>query len=385
LLDAILAGVSWSDELLRRAVSEEGGRPFFSVVVERLADLFEPRLCDAYVKMFSRVMEMVSPRFRAAELISRYERIRRVRRCARRDVREVFVLSRVTLGADVAVTSVLLDALRRRFPEAVISLVGPGKNWELFANSGIRHASVSYPRSGHLRERLSHTPSFSSPECIVVDPDSRLSQLGILPVCPEENYYFFESRAYGGVGGDPLPVLASRWAAEVFDIGGRAWIAPERASMPCDVAVSFGVGANEEKRVPDPFEENLLRSLCDRGLSVMVDTGAGGQEKERIEQLRSRMPEIRTFHGPYAPFASMISQAKLYIGYDSAGQHVAAACGIPLVSIFAGYPSDRMFQRWRPHGSGRAEVIQVRGCDFSALIAQASAAVDRLLSQRGGK
>jgi hypothetical protein len=29
----------------------------------------------------------------------------------------VFVLSRVTLGADVAVTSVLLDAAKRRFPK----------------------------------------------------------------------------------------------------------------------------------------------------------------------------------------------------------------------------------------------------------------------------
>ena len=41
--------------------------------------------------------------------------------------------------------------------------------------------------------------------------------------------------------------------------------------------------------------------------------------------------------------------AKQYVGYDSAGQHVAAASGTPLISIFAGYPSERMFQRWRPY------------------------------------
>jgi ADP-heptose:LPS heptosyltransferase len=39
------------------------------------------------------------------------------------------------------------------------------------------------------------------------------------------------------------------------------------------------------------------------------------------------------------------------VGYDSAGQHVAAACGVPLVSIFAGFPVPRMFHRWRPEGA----------------------------------
>ncbi len=35
-------------------------------------------------------------------------------------------------------------------------------------------------------------------DCLVIDPDSRLTQLGLLPVCPEERYRLFESRAYGG-------------------------------------------------------------------------------------------------------------------------------------------------------------------------------------------
>jgi hypothetical protein len=46
------------------------------------------------------------------------------------------------------------------------------------------------------------------------------------------------------------------------------------------------------------------------------------------------------------------------VGYDSAGQHVAAASGVPLISIFAGFPVERMFQRWHPSGE-RCEVIRV--------------------------
>jgi ADP-heptose:LPS heptosyltransferase len=297
----------------------------------------------------------------------------------------VFVLSRVTLGADVAVTSVILDAVRQRFPGADIHFVGQRKNWELFAQSGILHTPFDYPRSGSIAARLSRIPDLFASDSIVVDPDSRLTQLGILPVCNEADYFFFESRAYGGDGNDALPVLASRWAEQVFGTEGRSWIAPEPAAMPCDVAVSFGVGDNEEKRISDLFEEELLRHLVERGLSAIVDSGAGGQESDRIESLRSRIPQVRTFRGPYAPFASMISQAKLYIGYDSAGQHVAAACGVPLLSIFTGYPSERMFQRWRPYGRGQAEVIQVRKCDSAAVAAQAAAAIDKLMFERGGQ
>jgi len=46
------------------------------------------------------------------------------------------------------------------------------------------------------------------------------------------------------------------------------------------------------------------------------------------------------------------------VGYDSAGQHVAAAAGVPLISVFAGFPAPRMFERWRPVGEG-CQVIRV--------------------------
>jgi ADP-heptose:LPS heptosyltransferase len=48
----------------------------------------------------------------------------------------------------------------------------------------------------------------------------------------------------------------------------------------------------------------------------------------------------------------------LYVGYDSAGQHVAAAAGVPLISIFTGYPCERMLARWRPN-TPRSSVIAV--------------------------
>ena len=53
LLDLCLRGKPWSPELLDRAIAEDEGRALLSIVVERLGDLFEPRLCDTYARLFS--------------------------------------------------------------------------------------------------------------------------------------------------------------------------------------------------------------------------------------------------------------------------------------------------------------------------------------------
>ena len=63
------------------------------------------------------------------------------------------------------------------------------------------------------------------------------------------------------------------------------------------------------------------------------------------------LPGTRTHDGAFAPFAAEIARSKLYVGYDSAGGHVASACGVPVIAIFNGFASERMLQRWRPIGT----------------------------------
>jgi hypothetical protein len=48
---------------------------------------------------------------------------------------------------------------------------------------------------------------------------------------------------------------------------------------------------------------------------------------------------------------------------------VAAACRVPLISIFAGFPAPRMFYRWRPSGP-RATVIRVDQPDAGEILAK---------------
>ena len=333
---------------------------FFRDVVEPLADRFEPALCDEYVRVFAPLIESACPDLRG--LAERYERIRRARPIAH-EPKRVFVLSRVTIGADVAVTSIILDAAKKRWPAAELVFVGPAKNHELFvADPRIQHRAVRYPRAGTLEERLAVRQSlrFEDRDSIVIDPDSRLTQLGLIPVCPDDRYYFFESRSYGGDSADSLVALTKRWAAEIIGVADvHAFIAAPPAPAKPDVTVSLGVGENPAKRLADPFEAGLLRLLVSRYENVLVDSGGGGEEAERVRAaVAASGNRARIFTGSFAEFAAHIARSRLYVGYDSAGGHVAAACGTPLVSIFAGFPSERMLHRWRPDGPGPAHLLR---------------------------
>ena len=358
LLEYCLRGDPWPDDLLDRALAIDEGRAFLSIVVERLGDLFQPRLCETYNRLFTQAI------LRTAPGLGPRLRNPAQRSLALESAGRVYVLSRVTLGADVAVTSVLLDAAKSRYPNAEIVFVGPLKSYELFeADSRIKHRLAPYARSGALKDRLQASADLWLEDGIVIDPDSRLSQLGLLSVCEERNYFHFPSRSYGGDGDEPLAALAARWALEVFGVdGAKPYIAPLAPDEPAaEITVSLGVGDNAAKRLSDAREIGLLRTLAETGASILVDKGGSSEERERVE--RALLPGMRTHDGAFAPFAAQIAKSKLFVGYDSAGGHVASACGVPLISIAKGFVNERMAARWRPNGIvlSESDVGQVHG------------------------
>jgi glycosyl transferase family 9 (putative heptosyltransferase) len=370
LLSYCLRGEPWPDALLDQALAVDDGKALLSVVVERLGDVFEPKLVEVYNRLFAEVIRRV-----CTELAARI-RSGLATPPAPPDAKRVYVLSRVTLGADVAVTSVLLDAAKQRYPDAEIIFAGPRKSYELFeSDPRVRHIHVPYARGGGLRERLLASGSLWIDDGIVLDPDSRLTQLGVLSVCQERNYFHFPSRGFGGDSNMRLPVLAGRWAREVFGVeNARPYIAPlANASEPVGITVSLGVGENLEKRVAGDFEKELLRVLAETGETVLVDKGGSADEHARVE--RALVPGMLTHQGEFAPFAARVAKSKLFVGYDSAGGHVASACGVPLVSIAKGFVSERMAARWRPLGT-------VISGDAPDLLEQVTAVVQRLCHNR---
>ena len=413
------------DESLNRV----GASALFGIAVESLCDDFEELQTEAYNRLMCTILSYCRELPGGRELHERmegfgltnfdalYRRSEWLRKTSGnfRDLparpAKLLVLSRMTLGADVAVTSVLIQRLKRLFPDAPLVVIGDGKLHELFGgNPALRIRPVGYVRSGGLMERLrswfqveqaieTERADCDDAECLVVDPDSRLSQLGVLPLVNDRHYLFFNSRSsppYPAQGS--ISELANYWFSQVTGANDfsypTVWLPREtndRAREFCRVlrvsgcrkivAVNFGVGSNARKRIGGDFEGRVLRALLQEPQTVvLLDKGFGEEELQRSNELMESMRALghatlsRTFanlepaalaqgligiQAGIGEEAALIGTSDEFIGYDSACQHIAAALAIPTYTIFAGSNNTRFVRRWRPFGLGLTEVIHV--------------------------
>ena len=187
----------------------------FSIIIESLCDDFE----DLQTETYNRVMAQLIAYCRTLpsgndldrclndfEIFNRHDLLNRVKTIRRdgkqldrqKDIKKFLLLSRVTIGADVAITSIIIQRLAALFPEAEMVLIGGSKLDEIYGgNPRIRFQTVDYNRKGGLIERLSswqlvlniirqELGACPRENTILIDPDSRLSQLGVLPIIPED-------------------------------------------------------------------------------------------------------------------------------------------------------------------------------------------------------
>jgi len=411
------------------ALAEAGWRELFSHLVEPLSDSFDLRYCSLYDRLFAQVVtfcrrlpgaEALDSELRRFGLNSEADILRRKERLQEpppfsaqqgEAVRKVFVPSRVTFGADVAVTSVIVAAAKEIFPRAEIVLLAQRQTGQLFAGDArVRVHPVEYDRGGHLLQRLNiwleivkaideEREGLRPEEYWAIDPDSRLTQLGVLPLIENEGQYrLFPSRGYRKEGIEALAGLARAWLEECFEAAGAPYLAlhdsdiaygrrirqelRERGAQHI-VTVNFGVGGNDRKRVGDEFEVKLISRLLAEGGTVILAKGVGSVEVGRSERLASvlrekgwRVIEIRkeetissvnaseasspllvTWQGEIGAFCGLIAASDLYLGYDSAGQHFAAALGVPTIDIFVDRTYPMIAKRWRPSGPGIVKLV----------------------------
>ncbi|MCU0226567.1 MAG: hypothetical protein MUF01_02920 [Bryobacterales bacterium] len=369
-------------------VATSATKLLIGAVVEDLSDRFQPPLVDCYVSLFTQVLAACQPVWSADFLRNRYQQLRAASPpLSALAIEQVFVLSRITLGADIAITSVFLDAIRKRYAQARLWLVGPAKNHELFAGDPtITHWPLDYPRGGSLRQRIAVSEQLSGlcdqPGTLIVDPDSRITQLGLLPIAPSTRTLFFESRTADPDSPRTLSEIASGFCflrLAVPDAAPFLALSPHldqtarvhRAQCPhAPITVSLGVGGNVAKRVGDGFESALLRQLASTGRPLWLDAGAGGAEAAWVRAAAASLPSarVRILDGSFASFCAHIAHSALYVGYDSAGQHAASALGVPGVTFFRGAVNERMLARWTPRGPHSHVIPVASGSPDSTLL-----------------
>jgi ADP-heptose:LPS heptosyltransferase len=409
-------------------LSNPGTQALFGIIVETLCDDFEELQTATYNKVMAQVISYCRniPAGKQLDLTLRdfgihspkdvLDRVTKIRTSEAslprdRSIRKIVLLSRVTIGADVAITSIIIQRLSKAFPEAEIVLIGESKLEEIYqGHPGIRIIKVSYSRKGGLLARLSswhvvlqivqdELSSCPLEETVLVDPDSRLTQLGILPVIPLGHYFFFDSRSDTSLNRKmSMAELTNFWLNSIIGQEGfcypKVWIPKsylDPAERFCEslrnngaeriIVVNFGVGGNLRKRVGKRLEEKLLLTLLKKPKTVIVlDKGYGDEEAANIDSLISTVEDhgylvYQTAFGRdrhermnsgligvtsrIVEIAALIAESDEFIGYDSACQHIAAALGTQCVTIFAGSNNMRFIRRWSAHGPKSCDIVHV--------------------------
>jgi hypothetical protein len=409
-------------------LNNPGTRALFEIIIERLCDDFETLQTETYNRVMTQVISFCRKIPAGAELNSRLEkfglhtpeemllRIKRIRLNKNRlgpenHLKKILILSRVTIGADVAITSIIIQRLTLLYPDAEIILIGNSKLKDIYgANPKIRIEEISYSRKGGLIPRLSswlrvldiieqETASLLPDNIALIDPDSRMSQLGVLPLVPEDNYFFFDSRSDNSFNKKMSMVeLTNKWLDDITAAKASCfptvWIPPEYLQASADlfkhlrqtgaanfIVANFGVGGNTRKRVSKNLEKKLLITLLQKPDTViLLDKGFGARETSSINALIAEIDKqgYPTRHMQFgsAPkdlirrgvlgiecgigaIAALIAMSGEFIGYDSACQHISAALRTPCLTIFAGSNNMRFIRRWSAHGQNRCAIVHV--------------------------
>ena len=422
----------------------------FGIVVENLCDDYEQAQLGMYNHIMSQVVSYCRSQpagrdmdkilnsfglYNTGDLQARAERVHANSYSSRsvHHPRRFYILSRVTIGADVAIVSVIIQQLTARYPEAECVIFGGPNLLEIFGgNQQIRILEAGYPRHGTLMDRFQSWKAIvdrlkeenkktGKGDVILIDPDSRLTQLGVLPLVPEDSYLYFDSHATGpGMDEACMAEVTNYWANCV--LGGTQFYTPrlwldrsirlqgkkliERLrgeGTAWVVTVNLGVGGNQRKRVGREFEIRLIRRLLQEpNTVVLLDKGYGLEERSEFEAIAAALesqgdqmaqmcvddstPEAFS-HGvlgvecTIGQMAALIDASDEYIGYDSACQHIAAAQGIPTTTVFAGTNNPAFIRRWSAYGDTPRHVIHA-GLQPDGKCVDVDDIVERIMQER---
>lgn len=416
--DAIADAADSDDEATRGA----GLGALFGGLVEPLNDGFTPAGRAAYARFFGRIVWRVATRTPAlltalvasgitteAALLARHARIRAGTTTLPAAVQRIVVLSRVTIGADILLSSVVLQRLHQRYPQAELVLLGDGKLQGLFAGlPKVRIRPISYARRGPLRERLASwqnvvTAVAEERADLVVAPDSRLDQLGLLPVGDDTRYLLWENLQGEGAPPQSLALLLDGWLARTLGLPMSPAIAPSVAFDPATgivrerlraafgpaplAAVKLDHGGNPAKALQKAAEVLILRRLRERGWRILLDRGFGTDELANSDALLAELgwtavdiddsgkglgrpvgelapgsladaPLIR-FHGSISGWAAALATCGHALSYDSVGHHLAGALGVAVTVAFTGHSDPAFPVAWQPRGRGSVQVVEI--------------------------
>ena len=418
-----------------RKIAAEATHVVFADVVQPLADRFEDDSYDVHAAFMAEAVHAPGSPITAdieglgyahpQDLIERYGMLRSEaleKTVVYEDILKVVVLSRVEIRADVAITSTILQCANIAFRSAELDLVAPKENAYLIGIPyRMNRKIVSYPRDGPLANRLlawkrvrdkvrASIEDFQPGEWLVVDPDSCITQNGLLPLTDDGYVRFFDSRSYAEGERAPIAELAADWCGLWFFWGGieaQPFVAQRfgncsggsflSSSLRKRIAgVSFAVDGKESARLGGDFEDALLELLRKRGYWTVLDCGRNEADAavaaERvhafrgstnhltvIDDARHNQARLMACKATPATFGGWVSRASVYVGYDSAMSHVVATFFVPVIQVSAGAPNEMYRARWTPVSDAEVVSISAKGPeDGPGILKRIETALERI-------
>jgi heptosyltransferase-3 len=309
-------------------------------------------------------------------------------------IQRILVVTTRQIG-DVLLTTPLIRAARKRWPQARIDVLGfHGTLGMLRGNPDVQDPIETPPRLGwagsaRLVRRLWRDYDLA----LVTDAGDRAHLMawlaaplrcGIIP--PEGGSNWWKKRllvhavvAAGDLG--TVHVTAEKLALlgpwrEGMAQDAPPVVVPRGTPLPAQVQSQLMPGAVllhapsmwPYKQWPLSHFETMVKGLLAQGRQVVL-TGSGcARDQECIAPLRAlgAPPQLLDVSGQldFNQLVTLFERAALYIGPDTSVSHLAAAAGVPVIAIFG--PTNP--QRWAPWpGRASAQVLFAR----SALVQQA--------------
>jgi heptosyltransferase-3 len=276
---------------------------------------------------------------------------------------------------DVLLTTPLVRAARRRWPQAQLHVLGFGGTLGmLHGNPDVDETIETPARMGWKGFRAFVRRLWRRYDlALVAEPSDRAHLMawiaarqrsGLLPADSGSNWWkrLLLDHAVVSTGDlgtqhvlqEKLQLLAPWQANE--DPGEATVVAPSGKALPGPLEAQL-----RERpivvHVPSmwPYKQwaperyaSVVRSLLERGHQVVLTGTAGARDQECIAPVRqvAQPPALLDASGQldFSQLATLLRRAALYIGPDTSVSHLAAATGVPTLAIFG--PTNP--QRWAP-------------------------------------
>jgi heptosyltransferase-3 len=289
-------------------------------------------------------------------------------------VSRILVVATRQIG-DVLLTAPLIEAARRRWPDAIIDVLGFSGTLGMLRGHPDVHEFIDVPPgSGWRASKGLVRWLWRRYDLALITQHSDRAHLygwvaarmrsGILPRRASISWWKRRLLDHAVVVDDErVPTVVEKlslldpWAERPAQVSVSP---PPVQELPADIesqlmprpVVVHVPSMWRYKQWPPTYFAELLKELLARGWQVVLTGTASPIDQAQIEQVRGvgRAPALLDVSGRLNlnQLAGLLRRAALYVGPDTSVTHLAAACGTPLVTIFG--PTNPV--RWGPWPQG---------------------------------